>query len=95
MRSTLDAVVTRALGPLIEADKKAQSDYVKTLAVYLANDRHLERTAKALHVHVNTLRYRVGKIQGLTGVDLRDVDSRFLLELAMRIRTARGESLDL
>jgi len=63
---------------------------VKTLSAFLSNDRHLERTAKALHVHVNTLRYRIAKIQDIAGVDLRDVDARFLLELALRVRTAIG-----
>jgi purine catabolism regulator len=38
-----------------------------------------------LHVHVNTLRYRLGKIQELLGVDLHDVDARFVLELALRV----------
>jgi len=84
-RDTLQSVVRGMLGPLLEADEKAQSDYVKTLSTFLANDRHFERTAQELHVHVNTLRYRLGKIQDISGVDLHDVNSRFLLELALRI----------
>jgi DNA-binding PucR family transcriptional regulator len=59
---------------------------VKTLDAFLASDRHLERMATALHIHVNTVRYRLGKIQDDLGVDLRDVDTRFLLELALRVQ---------
>ncbi|UGS38371.1 helix-turn-helix domain-containing protein [Capillimicrobium parvum] len=84
-RETLQSVVSSMLGPLLEADEKAQSEYVKTLSAFLANDRHFERTAQELHVHVNTLRYRLAKIQDISGVDLHEVNSRFLLELALRI----------
>ena len=76
------------LGPLVAADDKGGSEYVKTLEAFLASDRHLERTAAALHIHVNTVRYRLGKIQDDLGVDLHDVDTRFLLELALRVQAA-------
>jgi DNA-binding PucR family transcriptional regulator len=56
--------------------------------VYLASDRRLERTANDLHVHPNTVRYRLTKIQEMLGVSLRDVEERFLLELALRVRAA-------
>lgn len=90
-RQALSAVVAETLGPLMEADRRAHSEYVKTLGVYLSHDRHLETSSKALHVHVNTLRYRLSKIQSITGIDLRHVDSRFLLELAVRVHQAIGE----
>jgi DNA-binding PucR family transcriptional regulator len=39
-------------------------------------------------VHPNTVRYRLAKVQELLGVSLRDVDDRFLLELALRVHAA-------
>jgi sugar diacid utilization regulator/putative methionine-R-sulfoxide reductase with GAF domain len=87
-RQSLQSIVEQALGPLIEADARTGSEYVKTLDAFLANDRHLERTAKALHVHVNTVRYRLNKIREISAVDLHDVESRFLVELALRARAA-------
>ena len=39
-------------------------------------------------MHANTVRYRLGKVQEKLGVDLRDVDTRFLLELALRVQAA-------
>lgn len=39
-------------------------------------------------MHPNTVRYRLAKVQELLGVSLRDVDDRFLLELALRVRAA-------
>jgi DNA-binding PucR family transcriptional regulator len=87
-RQSLESIVDGALGPLLEADASGGSEYVKTLDAYLANDRHLEPTAHALHVHPNTVRYRLAKAQELLAVSLRDVDDRFLLELALRVRGA-------
>jgi purine catabolism regulator len=86
----LQSLVEGALGPLVSADAGSGSEYVKTLEAYLGHDRHLQRTATYLHLHVNTLRYRIGRIQDLLGVDLHDVDSRFLLELALRVSEALG-----
>lgn len=84
-KQPLQELVKAALEPIVTSDRDGGSEYVKTLDTYLSADRHLERAAAQLHVHVNTLRYRLGKIQELLGVDLHDVDARFLLELALRV----------
>lgn len=85
---SLERLVTEKLGPLLEADEASRSEYIKTLRAYFENDRHLERTARALFVHVNTLRYRLERIQEHLGVDLRDSRNRFLVELAVYADTA-------
>ncbi|MFD2400093.1 helix-turn-helix domain-containing protein [Prauserella oleivorans] len=87
-RQSLQSIVENALGPLIESDTTAGTEYVKTLHAYLDADRHLERAAADLHVHPNTVRYRLSKVQDMLGVSLRDVDDRFLLELALRVQSA-------
>lgn len=38
--------------------------------------------AEALEIHVNTLRYRMGRIQELTGLDLNEPEARFRVQLA-------------
>jgi DNA-binding PucR family transcriptional regulator len=82
-------VVADTLGPLLQADEETGSEYVKTLDAFLSNDRHLDKTALALNVHPNTVRYRVGKAQERLGVDLHNVDARFMIELALRVHAAR------
>lgn len=84
-RDSLGNVIESSLGPLFQIDASSGSDYLKTLDAFLANDRHLERTANALHVHPNTVRYRISKVQEMLEVDLHDVEARFLLELAIRV----------
>ncbi|QLL06505.1 helix-turn-helix domain-containing protein [Mycobacterium vicinigordonae] len=90
-RKSLESMVERALGPLIEADADGGSAYVKSLHAYLICDRHLERAAAMLHIHPNTVRYRLTKIREILGVDLHDVEKRFLLELALRVQSVLGE----
>lgn len=80
---SLELLIHDKLGAILDADEASRSEYVKTLRVYFENDRHLEKTARALFVHVNTLRYRLERIQELLGVDLRDAPRRFLVELAV------------
>lgn len=90
-RQTMQSMVERALGTLMRADADGGPNLVQTLRVYLTKDRHLERTAAALHVHPNTVRYRVHRAQELLEVNLRDPDERFLLELALRVQSALEE----
>lgn len=91
-RGSLEAIVQNALGPLLEADADGGFEYLKTLEVYLACDRHLEKTAASLHIHTNTVRYRLAKMQEKLGVDLHDVEMRFLLELALRVHATLTRS---
>jgi len=86
----LDALAERALEPLLRSDARGGGQYVRTLAMFLRSDRRLKPAAAALHVHVNTLRYRLARIEHLLGVDLEDVDARFQLEFAMKLLEARG-----
>jgi len=86
----LDAVAERALEPLTRADARTGGQYVRTLAVFLRSDRRLKPAAGTLHVHVNTLRYRLARIEQLLGADLEDVEARFQLEFAVKLLEARG-----
>ncbi|MCF6506893.1 PucR family transcriptional regulator [Blastococcus sp. MG754426] len=50
------------------------------------------RTAAALHVHRQTLYYRLGRIAALTGLDLADGDARLLLHAGLRAARLSGGS---
>ena len=57
---------------------------VPTLSQYLETGCSLDQAAAALHIHRSTLRYRLGRIEELIGLDLRNPDTRFHLQLATR-----------
>ncbi|MFF2779122.1 PucR family transcriptional regulator [Streptomyces sp. NPDC058052] len=71
------------LAPLLGAVRGSGAMLLETLEVFLAHDGSWARTAEALHVHVNTVHYRVERIEALTGRDLSRLDDRLDLRAAL------------
>jgi purine catabolism regulator len=69
---------------LAEHDRKANTALVRTLEAYLAHGGALAQAAAALSIHRNTLLYRLGRVQVLTGLDLKDTNHRFNLHVALK-----------
>jgi PucR family transcriptional regulator, purine catabolism regulatory protein len=63
---------------------------VQTLGAYLGTNGSPTDAAERLHLHRNTVLYRLGRLEDLLGVDLRDADVRLALHLALKI----GEVLE-
>lgn len=61
------------LDPL-EPNSAGGQTLLNTVAQYLDLQRRLDRTAEALHVHVNTVRYRLGRFESLTGRSLSNTE---------------------
>jgi hypothetical protein len=66
-------------------DKENGTDLAETLHTYVENERSLVRTAEALHIHRNTLLYRINKIAALLDVDLADPYVRLHLLISRRL----------
>ncbi len=66
------AVARRVVGPLLDHDARHSSDLVGTVRAFLEENRSWQRTAARLHVHKQTLVYRISKVEGLTGRSLSD-----------------------
>jgi sugar diacid utilization regulator len=82
-------------GPLarLEAyDLEHQSNLVETLDCWLHQFGDVTSTAERLHVHKNTLRYRLRRIEEVSGVALDDPEQRFELMLEFRVRQSLGAS---
>ncbi|ROQ77886.1 purine catabolism regulatory family protein [Streptomyces sp. CEV 2-1] len=76
----------RTLGPLTDEDGASQRMMLHTLEVFLAHNCSWARVAEALHLHVNTVHYRVRRIEQLTGRDLSRLDHRLDLQAALMCR---------
>jgi hypothetical protein len=61
------ALVSRILGPLISHDAEHATEYLSTLRAVLEHDKSWQLAAAALHIHKQTLGYRIRKIEQLTG----------------------------
>lgn len=75
----------RLIGPLEQYDRERRSDLVATLTAFLAASGSWSRCAAAMHVHVNTLRYRIRRIEELTDHSLADLNDRVDFHLALAI----------
>jgi sugar diacid utilization regulator len=88
----LQTFVEDVLGPLLGYDRKHQTGFVRTLATYLANNNSLQATARELTVHVNTVTYRIQRVQEITGLDLARAEESLLARVALKI--LEGTELD-
>ncbi|MGW2209873.1 PucR family transcriptional regulator [Streptomyces sp. NPDC001781] len=79
------AFTARLLDPLTEYDRRHRAELIPTLEAFLDSDGSWTRCANRLHLHVNTLRYRVGRIEQLTGRDLSRLEDKLDFFLALRM----------
>lgn len=76
----------RLLGPLLAYDSQHRAELLPTLREFLACSGSWNACAAKMYVHVNTVRYRIRRIEELTGRDLSSLDDRVDFFLALRIR---------
>ena len=78
-----------AVDQLIAYDRKRRTALLDTLERYLSERRSVIESARALYIHPNTLRQRLGRIEELTGLNL-DQDDLLSLELAIKLARLHG-----
>lgn len=83
-KGAVEDFIREWLGTLLDYDAAKKSELVFTLSRHLESGGNYDDSAKALHIHRSTLRYRLARISELTGFDLRNVDIRFNLHAATR-----------
>ena len=74
------------LGPLLDADARGNSALIDTLEAFFQCNGNLSETARAMHLHRNSLLYRLGRIEELLGTSLEDSELRLSLQIALKIR---------
>ncbi|MFJ4855369.1 PucR family transcriptional regulator [Streptomyces sp. NPDC088730] len=79
------AFTARLLDPLRDYDRRHRAELIPTLESFLDCDGSWTRCAARLHLHVNTLRYRIGRIEQLTGRDLSRLEDKLDFFLALRM----------
>ncbi|MFB7372399.1 PucR family transcriptional regulator [Streptomyces sp. NPDC056222] len=73
---TRRAFASRLLGPLRDHDSRHRTDLLPTLERFLDCDASWTTCAAQLHLHVNSLRHRIARIEQITGRDLARLETR-------------------
>jgi hypothetical protein len=89
-----DELVAGAFAPLERLGPGQRARFEETLAAWLRHQGEVRLIALDLHVHAQTVRYRVGRLRELLGDRLDSADGRLELELALRARRLRAARED-
>ncbi len=81
---------SQALAPLRRLRPEQADRLAETLLAWLESADNAGTAARRLHVHPQTVRYRLRQITELFGDRLSDPDARFALQLALRVRQLTG-----
>ncbi len=79
------------LGKLAVHEQEHKSEYLTTLACYFRENNSPQRASRILHVHPNTVAYRVKRIEEITGLRLDNYTDRLIAQVALEILDALGE----
>ena len=85
----IDDHIDRWIGPLLRYDQAHRAQLCDTLTQFLRGEGHND-TARALSIHPSTLKYRLGRIRDVLGLDVAEPEARFNIELALRLRRSLG-----
>ncbi|AOM82550.1 CdaR family transcriptional regulator [Salisediminibacterium beveridgei] len=80
---TRERVVEKVIGPILN-----EKDLLETLVVFLKQNLKLKPTAEVLHIHINTLHYRLKRVGELTGKSVKDTED--IVSLYMAVHFYKG-----
>ena len=87
IQQDVHSYVQEWLEPLIQHDQRHQSRLADTLRVFLECNGNHREAARLLHIHHNTVRYRISQIEQLTRRNILQPKLRFQYQLALYLMT--------
>ena len=87
-RGLAERLAERRLAPLDDLTPAGRTRMEETALAFVQHGGNAAAMARALHLHPQTIRYRLNRLRELFGDELNDPDARFELELALRSRSA-------
>ncbi len=86
----LRGFVDEVLGPLLRYSESRETPLLETLEALVAARWVRRAAARALGIHINSMSYRVERIEALTGISLDDPETRVAIAIALRARAMLG-----
>lgn len=87
--AVMELFCQRILNKAEEYDRLHDSSLLEVLTIYLQMNGSVQKTADVLHIHRNTVNYKLHKLEDLLDCDLSDFSVRFTLQLALMIKEIR------
>lgn len=86
----LQRFVNELLGPLLQYAQSRDTPLLETLEALSAARWIRRAAARQLGIHINSMTYRVERIEALTGLQLDDPETRVAISIALRARAMLG-----
>ncbi|WP_213451323.1 PucR family transcriptional regulator [Rhizomonospora bruguierae] len=86
----LRAFVTDIFGGLLAHERGNSTEYLKTMAIYFLENNSPKRTAVLMHLHPNTVTYRIRRVEEITGLRLSSYRDRLMIQVALEIVNGLG-----
>ncbi|MGG3470624.1 helix-turn-helix domain-containing protein [Neobacillus pocheonensis] len=77
--------ISEILGPLLEYDQSRKGELLPSLFAYLEHNQNAKEAAESIHVHTNTLMYRLKRIEDILSTDLSDSQQFLNIHLAVNL----------
>jgi sugar diacid utilization regulator len=90
----LETFYNETLAPVVAYDSRYGTELVHTLTTYLGNDASTIKTASGLFAHRHTIRYRLDRVNELTGLDVDKSEDRESLTLGIKVMQLLGRVPD-
>ncbi len=84
-RECLDEFCSNAIGRLCEYDEQNNTSLVETLEQYFQCNSNISTAARKMFLHRNTFIYRIEKIKGILGSELKDPEELLELQMGLHI----------
>ena len=84
-RDIIEEYYAKTIRPLLEYDKKNNSDLAVVLRSYLNHNGSVKETADELYVHRNTINYKLTRISELLDMDLSQLNTRLQLSVGFML----------
>lgn len=84
-KEELKAFISSTLGPLMDSNKRNNKEFLITLKTYLQNNSNWSLTKDMLHIHGNTLTYRLKRISEILNLDFDNYNDKLRMQIAFEI----------
>jgi hypothetical protein len=81
----LNDLISEDVKLLREVDNEKNSDLVETLFCYLRHRHDITSTAEEMHLHYNTIKYRINRIIEVTHIDFNDYQQIYSLIISEKV----------